>query len=328
MTRGPRSSSFEDLAACLRGEPPAGVDWIGVTLEANHRLVAPALYAALRRNGDLAALPAELVEYLRLLHDLNGERNARLKAQAHEALGALNAVGIEPLLLKGAGFVLTAPPDRLGERMMSDLDLMVAPDRLTDAMSQLFALGYEVLSSDVGPHAQASLFRAQDPGSIDLHLRPPGPADLYEDGGGRADERHEFDSVRARLPSPTDRALHLIVHDMMHDGRLRGGSIELRHLLDLRDLAAGPLGVDWDAIRRKLQSLSSPWAFELSILNLRELLHVEIPDAGDLTLFTRVLYRRQMLKIRRPWFRIVDDLVVPLVHPGWRWLSAATRRRR
>ena len=326
MTGSLRRSSFDDLAACLRGEWPAGADWTDVAREANRYLVAPALYAALRRSGGLAAVPADLADYLRLLYDLNCERNARLVEQALEAVAALNAAGMEPLLLKGAGVVLTAPPDRRGERMMSDLDLVVAAGRVPDAMSQLSALGYRVLSTDVGSHAHASLFRPEDPGAIDLHQRPPGPSGFYDEDGRPAEEPIALGGVRARLPSPTERAIHLIVHDMMHDGLLRRGRLELRHLLDLRDLVAQ--GVDWKAIGQRLSTRPGAWALQLSVLNLRELLHVEIPDAGHVDRFTRVLYRRQMLKIRRPWFRRLDEALFPFLYPGWSRLRAVARRRR
>src|SRR4051812_43313834 len=117
-------SGVEALAACLRGRPPQPLDWNEIIREANEHLVSPALGDALARQ-DLVRVPDDLGAYLRLIHDRNLERNTRLRAQALEAVAALNAIGIEPVLLKGVCVLLTEPNERRGLRMISDIDLQV-----------------------------------------------------------------------------------------------------------------------------------------------------------------------------------------------------------
>ena len=319
-----RFSSFDSLIACLRGTPPSGVDWNEVAREANTRLVSPALYAAVADDG---RVPEDLLAYLRLLYDLNQQRNTRLKRQALEATAALNRADIEPLLLKGVGWLFTVPDERRGERIISDLDLMIDSDRLHSGMSQLFSLGYRARAEFAGEHASASLFRQQDPGEIDLHHRPPGTFYLMGRESARvSSESVEVEGARARVPGPTDRALHLIVHDMMHDGRLHKGTVDLRHLLDLRELAKEYPGVDWAGIRRSLQpSARASWGYGVCVINLRELLHVDVRGAGKIGVVPRLFYRRQMLKIRHPWFRVLDDLVTLLLLSSWRALRSVHR---
>src|SRR3546814_8250806 len=119
------------LAACLRGEPPAFVDWPAVIGLANRSWVTPALYASLARAHRLEDVPADVRAYLEFIHGRSLQRNLRLRAQLAEAVRTLNRAGIEPTLLKGATLLFTASDDRISARMMNDLDLMVegAEDR-------------------------------------------------------------------------------------------------------------------------------------------------------------------------------------------------------
>jgi hypothetical protein len=295
-----QQSALEALAACLRGCPPPAPDWDAIVREANEHLVAPALGAALAA----VPLPEDLSSYLRLVHGLNRERNACLRAQAIEAVGALNAIGIEPVLLKGAAILLDAPDERLGHRMLSDVDLAVPAERLHDALERLVGLGYEAIMEDVGDHAHAKLLRGRDAGTIDLHHRPPGPARLYDAAPPLAAELVVVDGCRMWRPNPTERAIHLIAHDMINDGCLVRGDVDLRHLLDLRDLVASG-SVDWRVVRERL---ASPWlalALDVVLLNLRSLLDVEVPARGGAAAW---LYRRQILRSRAGWFRAPNDL--------------------
>ena len=295
-----QQSLLEALAACLRGRPPPLPNWDAIVREANEHLVAPALGAALADTP----LPDDLSQYLRLVHELNRDRNACLKAQAIEAVGALNEIGIEPVLLKGAAILLDAPDERLGHRMLSDIDLAVPEERLTEAVERLVGLGYEAIMEDVGDHAHAKLLRAQDAGTIDLHHRPPGPERLYTAAPPLAAEPIVVEGRRMWRPSPTERAIHLIAHDMINDGCLVRGNVDLRHLIDLRDLVAGG-GVDWEIVRTRF---ASPWlalALDVVLLNLRSLLDVEVPAKAGAAAW---LYRRQILRSRAGWFRAPNDL--------------------
>jgi hypothetical protein len=96
---------------------------------------------------------------------------------------------------------------------------------------------------------------------------------------------------------------------MINDGCLVRGNVDMRHLLDLRDLAAGG-GVDWEAVRARF---ATPWltlALDVVLLNLRSLLAVEVPARGGAAAW---LYRRQILRSRAGWFRAPNDLAARAV---------------
>jgi hypothetical protein len=298
-------SPLESLASCLRGEPPFVGSWDDIVLEANHHLVAPALYATLARSRALESAPDELQEYLLMLYNINRERNLRLKAQAIEAITALNRVGIEPILLKGSAIILTASDERIGERMVSDLDLMIPYEQMSKGTLALASLGY-ITFIHGGGHAYANLHRPQDVGPVDLHHRPAGPSEIYQDTSSLVTTVVEVQGSRARIPSATDRMAHLVTHDMINDHHLRCGSIDFRHLLDARDLI-GTGQVDWNALHGRFNSGMLQLSLEIYITNLRNLLEVdELPEI-KIGLLSRILYWRQMMRSRNRWFMDAQD---------------------
>ena len=122
---GRRKRNLEALVAALRGEVPArDCDWMEIVASANRCLVTPALAASLRGK----AIPPDAGQYLALILERNTERNLRLKGQIAEAAQALNGIGVTPVMLKGAAWLLTVEHARVGERIIMDLDVMVPVD--------------------------------------------------------------------------------------------------------------------------------------------------------------------------------------------------------
>lgn len=107
-----------------------------------------------------------MLEYLSFLHDRNCDRNRRLRVQLLEAITALNAAAIDPILLKGAIHLFTCDEEELGARMISDLDISIAPAEMARAVPALMALDYSCFCST------RELARPDDVGVIELHDRP------------------------------------------------------------------------------------------------------------------------------------------------------------
>nr|WP_281415996.1 nucleotidyltransferase family protein [Azospirillum rugosum] len=244
---------------------------------ANRYLVTPTLFRALE-GCEGAPVPQDALDYLRFIHDRNRERNLRLRAQAVEAIEALNRCHIRPLLLKGACVLLTSPDDRIGARLLTDLDIAVSREHLPRAAACLARLGYEPLPDAVGEHALAAFARPDDVGSIDLHFRPPGPEAFHHpDRLAESATVVRVGNGQALLPSPTFRALHLIVHDMLHDQQTVTGAIDLRHLCDLDELARMPNGIDWGTLAALLPDGPGRSALHTQLLALRTLFGTRTP---------------------------------------------------
>jgi hypothetical protein len=100
-----------------------------------------------------------------------------------------------------------------------------------------------------GLFAPMNLCRAQDVGMIDLHCRTKTryPGFDYDDLAGDCSEVR-LGMASAWLPSPTSQALILVLHDQLQDRDYWRGLMDLRHLLDIVELARAPAGIDWERL--------------------------------------------------------------------------------
>ncbi|RST30066.1 hypothetical protein HMF7854_03910 [Sphingomonas ginkgonis] len=281
------------LGAALRGQVPAGADWRSIVTVASRGWLAPALYLALSRHAKLGALDNAAAHYLELLHARNLERNRRLRRQLVEAAAALGAAGVEPVLLKGANHLFLARDEDLGARMLSDIDLSIRPAEAERASEALRELGY------VPDHRGREWARVEDAATIELHARPSARAAPY-----LRDDLHSWSpptarhGVQLRVPEPTARALHLIVHDMIKEGDLWTYRLDLRHLHDLYRLQVdGSSRVDWPRLARLLSDRVGRHALMVQIVALEDLFGVPIPQelAATVPAAAKLTYRRQLL---------------------------------
>lgn len=284
-----RASPLRLLIAAFDGQLPDESDWPKVLEAANRGWLVPALYVALRKKDCLGRLSEPVRDYLALLHDRNAERNRRLRAQLVEALRALNQKGIEPILLKGGISLFTAQEDSLGARMLSDLDINLDPSEMRAAKDALGELGYRERA------IPRELGRPQDVGEIELHDRPSRRSAAYLKGDLRASTSVlERDGATARIPDPTARALHLIVHDMIKEGDYWRLRIDLRHLHDLAELARTPEGLDWRRLRHALSSGPARAALDLQAIALADLYRVSVPRELTRSPLTRLRHSARL----------------------------------
>ena len=286
------ATSLGRLALALDGVLPDQEQWFDLIEIANKGWLGPALFLALKRAGSLGQVPEEPRAYLALLHDRNRERNLRLKSQLLEAVGALNAHDIEPIILKGAIHLLTCRDENLGERMISDLDISIDPPELPSARAALLPLGYANAPSD------RELARPDDAGLLEFHLKPSGRSSRYLSGDLRSSCRTvRQDGVVALIPSATSRALHLIVHDMIKEGDYWRLRLDLRHLKDLADLARSPQGVRWGEVNSALGDRAGRLALQVQLQMLKHVFGVPIDPRQLDTRAARLLHRARLTAI-------------------------------
>ena len=294
-----RTQALDDLAACLRGAPPIGADWLAVVALANRTLVTPTLARMLLEHE--AVLDRDLPRFLVDVHARNLERNRRLKAQLEEAIGALNGAGIEPVLMKGAASLLQLTGRDLGDRILVDLDLLVDPDQIEAACAVLAGLGYSASKMTGRPdfHVVAEFSRASDVGLIDLHRRAPGPPELADVAGLRGKcERVTLAGGAALVPLPHVQAIFLVLHDQFHDGDYLAGRFDLRHLIDLTRLAQQ--GMDWAALEAAFPEGAPANALRTQLLSAHELLGLHAPARLLGGARARFQYNRRMAQLAWP----------------------------
>jgi hypothetical protein len=280
-----RQTTFDALVAGLRGRAPDDPDWTAVIELANHTLVTPALFAALREGGQIDRVPADVRDYLAFIHDRNRERNRRLRAQLFEAVAAFNRNGIVPILLKGAVPLFLSEAKNVPDRMTSDLDVAVGGAELAAATSCLEAIGYLPVDDIRG------LSRPQDVGQLELRA-------MREDARPEDFGIAERAGARALLPTPMALARHWFMHDLVKEGDYVRGRIDLRHLLDLACLSAEG-GVDWAAMRAGLPDRLSRNALDVQLLALHDLFGADVPAEFVGRPSTRFHHWRRTFTVRR-----------------------------
>jgi hypothetical protein len=271
---------------------------------ANGSLTVAELAVALR--DARAAIPVDVQNYLQLILERNCERNRRLSAQLEEAVATLQQGGLEPLLLKGAVTLALGSEPRIAGRMLSDLDLMLAPADVPRAVACLETLGYEVMfqSSHPGALLAARLSRPQDVGVIDLHQRLLPHSELIRPALDNHCAVVASPLGNVLVPCPALQLLILVLHDQLHDGDYWTGRIELRHLLDMARLTEAPGGVDWDLLASLVPAKLTRNALETQLVTMCKLVGGHVPSHMRNRLWPRVQYWRRMLQIRLPFTRV------------------------
>jgi len=296
-------TALAQLITCLRGDLPIAPNWVAILTLANRALVTPQVCSAMIRSDVIGQLPEDVREFLLTLWTRNRERNKRLSAQLGEALRALNSAGIEPVLLKGVGvwgsFGFVAQFDRI----LSDIDLLVKPTEAESAVDALERAGSPCLAKyPKEMHVVAEFGRPTDVGAIDLHWRPSGPLGVAEvpDLASQC-TRVSWQGGSAQLPAPALQIFFLILHDQFHDGGYWRGGIDLRHLLDIRDLSKDH-SVDWLQLMELCRTPLVCNALETQLIAAERLVQACVPRHLTQRLWTRAHHWRHLWQFAHPRF--------------------------
>ncbi|PHR68699.1 MAG: hypothetical protein COA67_12585 [Lutibacter sp.] len=149
------------------------VDWDSVVKVSTAHYVFPALYCNLKRTNFIHYLPKELVEYMIYITNLNRERNQQIIVQAKEINELLLANNITPIFLKGTGNLIEELYEDIAERMVGDIDILVAKHELKETITVLRDNGYEnvLLTENTIPNHRhyPRLVKKDSIGSVEVH---------------------------------------------------------------------------------------------------------------------------------------------------------------
>ena len=144
---------LDPVQSCLVSKTAFTADkWLSLYKLATAHLVAPFLYATLSTRGGLDQVPGDIRDALEGLYYLNDQRNRHLRQVLRDTIQALNGIGIEPILLKGAIALLPEQYPHAFARMLSDLDIAVDQANLLAAAEGLQAAGF-CYAPGTEPHA-------------------------------------------------------------------------------------------------------------------------------------------------------------------------------
>jgi len=245
-------------AGLLGGEraPERDTAWELIIEVASFHLVTPALAQCL----DLAAdVPREIREYFESAGTLNAKRNELMLAALARITGLLNAIDIEPVLLKGAAHLVEGTYPDPSWRILGDLDILIPASRSQEVVAALQAAGFGTKPSDVvPPPTHQHLPMLHDPETdmgVELHteVMDRSPDHVISTRWFCETTRPAlFRNQRVRLPEPTRHAGHTIFHSELFHQNYLLNKIHLRHLLDLIAIRARHEdAIDWGELDRR-----------------------------------------------------------------------------
>jgi len=251
-----------------------GIDnWEILIKEVSGQLLTPALYYSLSKKKLLEDIPNDVVEYFEVIYELSAEHNRVFFSEMFELGKQLNAAGVKPVLLKGAGSLWDDTYQDIGIRMMSDVDMLVSLEQYPACIKVFEELGYYTT-------ANAKFWDDDEP-----HLPPY----YHRNNRARFEVHHEVfskrfqsilpaqdmlkqarlcthDGVDFYLPSPTHRVLHNIVHSQLDDKGYKLRRVYFRQLYDQYVLHSHfAANIDWSEINTRMRVAGHERAFQYAL---------------------------------------------------------------
>jgi len=276
-------------------------------IEASDTLL-PALWPALPDHVKVG--DAQSLAVIRLAHELNTERNLAFLAQIEAVALCLNAIGVQPLLLKGSSHLATGLWPTIGSRLLGDIDILVPKAQINDAFAALERLAAQG-TQDPGHPELTGQFKHLAPicgagGSAAVeahHSILPAWADnilTAEDVMSRS-AGHPVGRAFVRIASPTDRVLIAMLHGPIGTGTYFAPVLQLRDLLDITFLATSHgTDIDWDAIQKRLVAVKWPTVIEITNQALFRFTGFPPPFAKGSNM-TRLDAARWFWQLDHPW---------------------------
>lgn len=173
-------------------------------------------------------------------------RNVLIEDEAERVVAEWSARGIPAVALKGLALLRTVYSRDPGSRPMADADLLVPPERRSDAERALGDLGFARVPGQPSTFAAR---RGTPPVRIDLedeiwYLGRRGTREFFARARRTADEGGAAGRRAIPVPSLEDTLLHVAVHAVVMHGQLRPVWLE-----DLRRLADE--GPDWALVAER-----------------------------------------------------------------------------
>ncbi|HET7576316.1 MAG TPA: nucleotidyltransferase family protein [Sphingomicrobium sp.] len=303
-------SAFRPLLNNLTGtfDPPE--DWQPMLQLASDSLTIGSLASAVLKQPEAAGVPEEVSALLEDVLKRTKKRNRRLKRQFSELLPALNAIGVQPIVMRGMASLLGSRPDP--GRLLSDIDLLVPVQSRQACVDVMRSLGYQLFQGFHGAPFSAVLGRASDVGMVDLHTDiQPYVLEVNYDRLAPLCRPKELPAGQVILPNPTCSLLLLILHDQLHDGDYWRGLIDVRHLVESPRLVRSR--VDWETLAGFFPEGAPRNAMYMHLRTAKSLLHLDIPEKYCGETWIRLQLRRRLLQLRVPALMTLLTFLTALV---------------
>lgn len=213
--------------------------WNRLLRRARHSALLARLAALIDETDAHAGLDPKVKDHLDAARAQAAHHERAVRWEINRVLYALRDTEVEPVLLKGAAYILADLPPRRG-RLVSDVDILVPKRRLPDVERALLEAGwwwmklepYDQRYYRTWMHELPPLRHRERRSILDVHHTI-----LPESGRLKPDPDQLFAAARPlqdglRVLAPEDMVLHSAAH-LFQDGDLAGG---IRDLTDLDSL--------------------------------------------------------------------------------------------
>jgi len=152
------------------------IDWNKFVWICSNNLVLQTVYVKFKTHGLLELLPSDLVFHLEEIYKLNLNQNMQILNQIDEISQIFETKNIQPVYLKGAGNLIDNLYKNPGERILSDIDLLVREDQFTIAVECLESIGYKSKVQNYEVYSELMHFpemhREDLPVPVEIHRHP------------------------------------------------------------------------------------------------------------------------------------------------------------
>ncbi len=218
------------------------VDWESVVRVGSNQVVIPALYYNLKEAQLLNLLPEGLELYFEEISNSNRRRNKELIKQANHIVSVLDQHNIQYVFLKGMAHTLEELYLNIGERMISDIDILVSKHQLKTVTQLLTNEGYFKLYKDgdfVSSRHYTRLIHDNYIGAIEVHWN------VFDREHATKLSCEEIVSDKQKtggyyVPSYSHQAIHNVFNVQLNDTNYKTGLVLIRHLYDCFLLTSNP----------------------------------------------------------------------------------------
>ena len=224
--------------------------WNKVVKIGSAHLVLPAIYGGIKRKKLVNHIPAGLINYLDEISNLNHKQNIKILKQIAFISKIFEKNQIEYVFLKGAALLITKPYETIKERMVGDIDILVAEKDLVKAQKILIMEGFQETSKIKlmkGLNLSRHLKRITHPdfiSAVEIHRR------IFDYNRINIISSNEILKNKLKtsegycVPSKFHLWLHAILNWQYNDNGIQYNTLSLRAYMDVVHLEPENIGND------------------------------------------------------------------------------------
>jgi hypothetical protein len=270
----------------MKSDPPpdpATVEWAAVIARAERQALTPLLFDSLKKTGRIADISAPLLLEIRSAYLRSANQSEENFRELAALLDVFTKARIPVILLKGSALAVSVY-ERITQRPMGDLDLLIHKDALPQVLLILKDRGY-VGYRNLGRGFEQE-FRSQlclvRPDASRLTIEPhwhlfDSPADAEKipvEWFWRHTEPVDIRGRHAHMLTPAAALLHLSGHYYLHHQ-----GFGLRMLYDIaRLLMHGSDRIDGDELLETARSFGLLWAVQDAVREVTAIWQVPLPE--------------------------------------------------